>query len=502
MKRKTPPPPDKTEPPRPPSPPDLGEAGEPALLVKVEGEEGVARFVRRLLIGRAPDVDLVIDDPSVSQRHVEVVFEEGGWSLRDLKSTNGTIVAGKPIGAAIPVRGALKIRLGYQGPALVLTPEGVADDASLTATDIPSESLIVERYMGKRAPENMGEHTAALRLVFAKVQRQKARRYLLALTVLALLVVAASGYAYLLKKRIARQMAAAAELFYAGKALEIEVAQLELTAAERQSYRAQRDELEKRYRDLVDELGIYSDKTPEEVQIIYRVTRRFGESEVNVPPEFIDEVQRYIGRWKKTRRLRDAIERARKNGYGQRIAEIMLEHDIPPDLFYVALQESNFRVEAVGPETRYGFAKGMWQFIPGTARDYGLKTGPLVGLGRRDPLDERHDFEKSTQAAAQYLRRIYTTDAQASGLLVIASYNWGQSNVLKLIRTMPQSPHERNFWQLFVKYRERIPHETYDYVLNIVSAAVIGENPALFGFDFEVPFERPQPVAETVVDAP
>ena len=220
-----------------------------------------------------------------------------------------------------------------------------------------------------------------------------------------------------------------------------------------------------------------------------------------MPPEFVDEVRRYIERWKKTRRLRDAIERARENGYTQRIAEIMLEHDIPPDFFYVALQESNFRVDAVGPETRYGFAKGMWQFIPGTARDYGLKTGPLVGLGRRDPLDDRHDFEKSTKAAAQYLRRIYTTDAQASGLLVIASYNWGQSNVLRLIRTMPQSPRDRNFWQLLVKYRERIPRETYDYVFNIVSAAVIGENPALFGFDFEAPFKRPQPVAETVVEA-
>ena len=49
------------------------------------------------------------------------------------------------------------------------------------------------------------------------------------------------------------------------------------------------------------------------------------------------------------------------------------------------------------------------------------------------------------------------------------------------------SPRQRNFWKLLANHRERIPHETYDYVFSIVSAAVIGENPRLFGFDFDNP---------------
>lgn len=179
----------------------------------------------------------------------------------------------------------------------------------------------------------------------------------------------------------------------------------------------------------------------------------------------------------------------------------MVEHDIPPEFFYLGLQESDFKLDAIGPETRFGIAKGMWQFVPGTARDYGLRTGPLVGVRRVDPLDERHDFEKSTLAAARYLRRLYTTDAQASGLLVIASYNWGQTRVLRLIRTMPENPRQRNFWQLLDKYRQEIPRETYDYVFSIVSAAVICERPELFGFDFAVPFERPQPIAPVAAAA-
>jgi len=129
----------------------------------------------------------------------------------------------------------------------------------------------------------------------------------------------------------------------------------------------------------------------------------------------------------------------------------------------------------------------MWQFIPTTALKYGLKTGPLVNEPIADLRDDRHHFGKSTLAAAKYLRDIYTTDAQASGLLVMASYNWGERQIIELIQSMPQNPRDRNFWRLTSKYRRRIPKETYDYVFSIFSAAVIGENPRLFGFEFDNP---------------
>jgi hypothetical protein len=114
-------------------------------------------------------------------------------------------------------------------------------------------------------------------------------------------------------------------------------------------------------------------------------------------------------------------------------------------------------------------------------------VGPLQDEAEVDLLDDRHNIDKSTRAAASYLRDIYTTDAQASGLLVMASYNWGERRVVKLIQTMPENPQERNFWQLITTYRDKIPDETYDYVFSIFTAAVIGENPRLFGFDFDNP---------------
>ena len=70
---------------------------------------------------------------------------------------------------------------------------------------------------------------------------------------------------------------------------------------------------------------------------------------------------------------------------------------------------------------------------------------------------------------------------------MLATYNYGGTNVRRLIRSLPESPRERNFWQVLLEHRNRFPKETYDYVLNIFSAAVIGENPELFGFDFQPP---------------
>jgi hypothetical protein len=53
---------------------------------------------------------------------------------------------------------------------------------------------------------------------------------------------------------------------------------------------------------------------------------------------------------------------------------------------------------------------------------------------------------------------------------------------------MPGNPRERNFWKFLQQYRDKIPKQTYDYVFYIFSAAVIGENPALWGFSFDKPF--------------
>jgi soluble lytic murein transglycosylase-like protein len=465
----------------------------PALHVHLAGQDTPAKFTQPFRIGRAPDNDLVVDDASVSLQHAEVVFENGAWWIRDLQSTNGTIVGGRAVDRA-PVSGSLRVRLGHDGPSLTLSLEGAEHHARPTLPTAPvehSESQIIERYLGETPPEGMSRRTELVRRALKKEQERRSQKYAFLVLFLLLAAVGVGAFAFIQHQAVQRQRASAAELFYAMKSLELEVARLQLSATEEQSYGERRAELERRYQDFVEELGLYGPATPEPERLIYQVVHKLGESEVNVPREFIREVRRYIDRWRRSGRLSEAIALSVQHGYAQRISQIMLEHGMPPEFFYVAVQESELKTEAVGPQTRFGIAKGMWQLIPGTAREYGLQVGPLVGVRRFDPRDERHDFVASTRAAAQYLRDIYTTDAQASGLLVIASYNWGQTRVLRLIRTLPETPEERNFWKLLTRYRDQIPQETYDYVFSIVAATVIGENPRLFELDFEPPLTRP-----------
>jgi hypothetical protein len=250
--------------------------------------------------------------------------------------------------------------------------------------------------------------------------------------------------------------------------------------------------MEKNYDQFLATLHVYNSKMTEQQRLVLRVARIFGECELDMPRGFSDEVNKYIKKWQASDRLQKAIQTARRNGYTPTISKEMLAQALPPQFFYLALQESNFDPYVSGPVTRAGVAKGMWQFVPETAVKYGLHLGPLVDLRRPDPSDERDHYDKATKAAARYLKDLYSTDAQASGFLVMACYNWGEEQVLPLVRSMPANPRERNFWKLLANHRNEIPRETYDYVFYIVSAAVIGENPRLFGFDFDNPLSQPE----------
>jgi membrane-bound lytic murein transglycosylase D len=117
------------------------------------------------------------------------------------------------------------------------------------------------------------------------------------------------------------------------------------------------------------------------------------------------------------------------------------------------------------------------------AETYTLRLGPLRGERAYDPADERHDVTRASEAAAGYLEDLYTTDAKLSGLLVVASYNMGETRMRRIIRSMPDSPADRNLWKLLERHRAEIPAETYEYMFRVLSAAVIAANPQAFGFD-------------------
>jgi hypothetical protein len=335
-----------------------------------------------------------------------------------------------------------------------------------------------------------------IRKAFHQAQKRQRRFYLIVVAALGIVALAAAATAVYGRRQLARQQALAEGLFYDMKTQDVAIATLErqLLASNNaqgqdlvRSYLEQRRQMEKNYEQYISGLKFYDHVLTPQEQLILRVTRTLGECEMAAPPEYLAEVASYIRKWRATPRFEAGVKRAIERGYVRRIAAELQRQDLPTQFFYLALQESGFDETASGQQTKFGIAKGMWQFVPETAQRYGLTIGPLEKFQRPDPADERQQWEKATRAAAAYLKDIYATDAQASALLVMASYNWGENRVLKLIRTMPSNPQERNFWKLLSRYHDQVPIETYNYVLSIVSAAVIGENPRLFGFTFDNP---------------
>jgi len=472
-------------------------ANRPRLEVRfsVPGNaEAVHSFEHAFYIGRGEACQVLLNQNEISRQHLYCDFQHGQWWVHDLNSRSGTYVNGEPLRNA-PINEPLQLQLGRDG--LVLTLSLQTDPAA--ACSQPSTPLIRRANPAQlhRQTQLQPLSLASLKRATAIAARKQTLRYRSGFLLLLLLLGVATAVAVHHYANTRKLGGLAVDMFYAMKTLELQVVNLQSAVFDNFSelsglyggpiavQREQLEDLQKQYAEYIAQLEKTKLLRSDKDRLILHVARQLGESDANAPAEFVTEVKRYIKKWQSTGRLRRAIARLQANDYATVIVQALKQHNLPAQFLYLPLQESNFRSEAVGPQTRYGHAKGMWQFIPQTASRYGLSIGPQVEQAVFDAADERHDFVKSTQAAARYLRDIYRTDAQASGLLVMAAYNWGEGNIKRLLEQMPANPRQRNFWQLLKYYK--IPQQTYDYVFYIVAAAVIGENPRLFGFDFDNP---------------
>ncbi len=412
----------------------------------------------------------------------------------------------------------------------VNAPTSVESDptSSPPQKDEREMSDVIAHYFDPEDDTPAGERTMMIRHAYKTVKKKEKRKYTGIIIAVGVLFVLAAAFAIFKQVQSSRQQQLAEEIFTQMKQQDLRTAQVlqvilgreDAGDAELQALvegvREDRQRLASQYNGYVKELGLYR-RLSEEEELIYRVARIFNESEFGMPAGFIREVRRTIREhWQGPGRgtFITAVERANENGYTPVIVKTMQDYGLPPEFFYLSMQESVFNVEAVGPATRWGIAKGMWQFIPSTAQRYGLRTGPRDNLRVVDDQDDRHDFRKATDAAARYLLDIYSTPAQASGLLVIASYNWGEHRVVNKLERLPGpqtipeeafegiplDPSERTYWRFLTEYSDRMPEETKDYVLKIFAAAVIGQNPRLFGFDFDNPLQPYMEIPSDLVE--
>lgn len=159
---------------------------------------------------------------------------------------------------------------------------------------------------------------------------------------------------------------------------------------------------------------------------------------------------------------------------------ILEKHGLPRDLVYVAMIESGFAAQA----TSWAKASGFWQFIPSTGRLYGLKTDVWV--------DERRDFVRATEAAADYLAYLYKDFGDWP--LAWAGYNAGEGRIRRAIARTGV----KDFWSLVGK-RGVLAKETQHYVPKIIAAAIVAKDRVKYGFGEPAKLE-PMTYDELTVD--
>jgi membrane-bound lytic murein transglycosylase D len=221
-----------------------------------------------------------------------------------------------------------------------------------------------------------------------------------------------------------------------------------------------------------DELkDITSYLTPEEAEKEReKVQSASGAVEYNIPVVLNNKVLTFIEAFQT--RMRGPFEAGlRRSGrYLPMINRIFQEEGVPTDLAYMAHQESAFKTSAYSRAK----AKGLWQFIAPTGRKYGLKRDQWV--------DERSDPEKSTRAAARYLRDLYAMFGD--WYLAMAAYNAGEGKVGRGLKRTGAT----DYWTL-AQHKRALRVETKNYVPAILASMIIDKSPQEYGFHVDLAAE-------------
>ncbi|HET6763681.1 MAG TPA: lytic transglycosylase domain-containing protein, partial [Longimicrobiaceae bacterium] len=181
-------------------------------------------------------------------------------------------------------------------------------------------------------------------------------------------------------------------------------------------------------------------------------------------------VERFVEMFQGKQQDRMAMYLKRSGRYEGMIRAKLRARGMPEDLVYLSMIESGFNPTARSRAQ----AVGLWQFMEGTGRGYGLRVDGWV--------DERRDPERSTDAALRYLKELHGTFG--SWYLAAAAYNSGDNRVKKVMleETGSEKGNDADFWRI----RFRLPAETREYVPLILAAALVGKEPGKYGLG-EVP---------------
>ncbi|MGH9881235.1 MAG: transglycosylase SLT domain-containing protein [Pyrinomonadaceae bacterium] len=189
-------------------------------------------------------------------------------------------------------------------------------------------------------------------------------------------------------------------------------------------------------------------------------------------------IQQYINYYQGRGRATMESGLRRSGMYMKMARQIFHDEGVPVDITWLGQVESSWKPKAMS----WAAASGLWQFIPGTGRRYGLRQTAWV--------DERNSFQQATRASAQYLKDL-AKRYNGNWELAMAAYNTGEGNIDRAISRAGTA----NFWQIY----PYIAQETRNYVPNILATILIAKNPEKYGFKGIRP---DPPLAYDVVQVP
>src|SRR5262245_31046461 len=322
-----------------------------AWLIRKSGPQtGARRMIRGDVtrVGRGSDNDVVVDEmATISAHHLEIRRENGSYKIQDLNSTNGAFVNGERIGEAI-LEPSSSIRLGSEGPefAFVLdnlqpadvnqTIDGSSPVLEPAAAPIahPHEQLLSDAVARARRARRTGIGDQTIRIMremLAAAMGRAHRRFRAVILLLVAALLAAMTYGFLKIERLKREK----------RNIDSEIAHLEA--------RLQQSGLSDNQTDQhPDRLGRYEDQArtlqtsllnrfqapqPEDLveHSIRTLMAEFGAETYSLPPEFLEQVRRFIKRYQGPDRPQIVAALGRSSQDVATMRRILQEAHLPPD---------------------------------------------------------------------------------------------------------------------------------------------------------------------------
>ena len=206
---------------------------------------------------------------------------------------------------------------------------------------------------------------------------------------------------------------------------------------------------------------------PEEINTDPDLRTKIQNLDIPFKPKYSKDLREKIENYIKTYRKKTSRVLGLSSIYFPVIEEYLKENNIPDAFKYLPVIETDLNPRAVSPDG----ALGIWQFMPSTGAIYGLTSNQYV--------DQRCDIHRSTEAASQYLKKLY--DIYGDWALVLAAYNAGPGRVNSAIKKALSN----NYW-VIEKY---LPEQTRNYIPNFIATAyamqyfpeygIVADNPDL-----------------------